>query len=71
MNKDSFEFIVYILHACSDKWARLPSAVYKKLSESNCINQFLIPHYDILHTQGTQFVVNDIEDYLAARGIKI
>ena len=71
MDKDSFEFVIYILHACANKWSQLPSAVYKKLKESNCINQLLVPYYDVLHTQGTQFVVSDVEDYLSARGIAI
>ena len=71
MNRDSFEFVVYMLHACADKWSQLPSAVYKKLKESGCIGNLLVPYYDILHTQGTAFIVSDIEDYLSARGISV
>ncbi|MBR1913141.1 MAG: DUF3791 domain-containing protein [Treponema sp.] len=71
MNKDSFEFVIYILHACSQKWNKLPSEVYKKLEDSLCIQDFLVPFYDILHTQGTQYVVADVEDYLHTRGYKI
>ena len=71
MSKDTFEFVIYMFHACEDKWSQLPSVVYKKLKDSDCINKLLIPYYDILHTQGTAFVVGDIEDYLAARGNSI
>ncbi|MBO7639831.1 MAG: DUF3791 domain-containing protein [Treponema sp.] len=71
MTKDSFEFIIYILHACAEKWSVFPSYVYKKLKESGCIDQLLIPCYDILHTQGTGYIVGDIEDYLSARGINV
>lgn len=71
MDKLAFEFVIYILHACSQKWAQLPSAVYKKLNESGCINKLLVPYYDSLHTQGTQYIVGDVEDYLFARGYKI
>ena len=71
MNQDSFEFVISILHACAQKWAELPSRVYKKLNESGCIEKLLIPYYDILHTQGTQFVVGDIEDFLSVRGYKV
>ena len=71
MSKDTFEFVIYMLHACADKWSQLPSVVYKKLKDSDCINKFLVPYYDILHTQGTALVVGDIEDYLIARGISV
>lgn len=71
MNKDSFEFVIYILHACSQKWAKLPSKVYKMLNESDCINKLLVPYYDSLHTQGTRYIIGDVEDYLTTRGYKI
>ena len=71
MNKDIFEFVIYMLHACADKWSQLPSVVYKKLKDSDCINKLLVPYYDILHTQGTAFVVGDIEDYLTAIGMTV
>lgn len=43
----------------------------KKLKDSDCINKLLVQYYDILHSQGTAFVVGDIEDYLAARGVSV
>ena len=56
MIQDSFEFVVYMIHACANKWNQLPSAVYKKLRDSGCIQKFLVPNYEIMHTQGTDFV---------------
>ena len=71
MNKESFSFVVYMIHACANKWDMLPSIVYQKLQSVGCIDHYLVPHYEILHTQGTDFVVNDIEEYLEVRGITI
>ena len=59
MNKDSMEFVVYLIHACADRWHMTPKQVY------------LIPHYDILHTQGSGYLVDDIQKYLAVRGVSI
>ena len=67
MDKDVFEFVVYMIHACSGKWEQSPSAVYKRLKDSDCIDRFLVPHYEILHTQGTDYIVGDIEEYLESR----
>lgn len=71
MIQESFEFVVYIIHACANKWHRLPSAVYKVLKDSECIQKFLIPNYDIIHTQSTDFVVSDIEEFLKVRKVAI
>jgi len=69
MHKNSFSFLVYIIHACADRWGISPSRVYHALKESGCLNQYLIPNYDILHTQSTGFVVQDVEEYLKDREV--
>ena len=43
----------------------------RKLEEAGCIKGYLIPHYDILHTQGSGYLVDDIQKYLAVRGVSI
>lgn len=71
MDKESFSFVVYMIHACASKWDMLPSEVYCKLQGTGCIEQYLVPHYEILHTQGTEYIVDDIKEYLKLRGVGI
>ena len=71
MDLDSFEFVIYIIHACANKWKISPPKVYKKLQSINCITDYLAKYYDILHTQSSDFVVNDIEAILKNRGVDI
>lgn len=71
MNRDSFSFVVYMIHACADKWGMLPSEVYRKLQSTGCIERYLVQHYEILHTQGTGFVVEDVKEYLKIRGVEV
>ena len=49
-DKNVFEFVIYVIHACADKWNKIPSEVYKLLDSKDCINKFLVSNYDILHT---------------------
>lgn len=46
-----------------------PKEVYQKIEQEGCISKFLVPLYDILHTQSTDFVVQDIHDYMANRDV--
>ena len=67
MTQDEFEFLVYMIHACANKWDKSPTEVYNLLKEKNVLTKYLIPHYNVLHPQGTEFVVADIEEYLENR----
>lgn len=71
MNKESFAFVVYVIHACANKWKMSPSQVYHLLQSVGCIQQYLVPHYDILHTQGSNYIVDDVGEYLANRGVAV
>jgi hypothetical protein len=60
-----------MIHACANRWGKVPSDVYKLLQKTGCIDNYLVPHYDILHTQGTDYIVDDIKEYLGIRGVSI
>ena len=71
MDKNIFEFVIYIIHACADKWNMMPSEVYKLLDSNDCINEFLVLNYDVLHTQSTANTVDDLREYLNVRGVSV
>jgi len=71
MDKDTFSFVVYMIHACAAQWKQNPSEVYKNMKNTNCIKGFLTPNYEILHTQSTKYMVEDIREYLNVRGITV
>ena len=71
MTSDSMEFVVYLIHACANKWHMTPAKVYQKIEKEGCVSKYLVPFYDVLHTQGVQYLVSDIEDYLKIRGVTI
>lgn len=71
MDENSFSFVVYMIHACANRWNVAPSRVYQALKKSGCLDRYLIPCYDILHTQSTDYVVQDIEEYLEERDVPV
>lgn len=64
-------FIAYIINALANKHHISPSAIYRKLTQVNCIEKYLIPNYDTLHTLGEEYLTDDIEQYLKNRGVVI
>ena len=71
MNRDQFSFVVYMIHACANRWKVAPAEVYQARKKSACLERYLLPNYDILHTQSSAYVVRDIEEYLKAREVKV
>lgn len=41
------------------------------MKESGCLDEYLVPNYDVLHTQSTDYVVHDISEYLKNRGVAV
>lgn len=51
------------------KYGVSPSVMYHKLKSANCLEKYIIPHYDVLHTQGEDYLIQDIANYLKNRGV--
>ena len=71
MDKKSLEFTVFLIHALADAWKQPYRNVYRVLNESGALDDYIIPYYDVLHTQGKQYLVEDITGYLTDRGVAI
>ena len=58
----------HLIHELANEKNVPPSEIYRELKNSGCIDNYLVPNYDVLHTMGTQYLVNDIRNYVASRG---
>ena len=64
MSKETFSFVIYMIHICAEKWQLSPAQTYQKMSAAGCIDGYLVPHYEVLHTQGEQAILSEIDEYL-------
>ena len=64
-------FVVYLIHALSEAWKMATPNVYSILKTSGALDKYVIPFYDVLHTCGSRYLVEDITDYLMDRGYKV
>ena len=71
MDKKVLEFTVFLIHALADDWGRSCSRVYHVLNESGILDDYIVPFYDVLHTQGQQYLVEDITDFAREKGVPI
>lgn len=71
-NTDELEFAVFCIENIAIRLEKNAEDVYRALTEkSNILGDYIIPEYEILHTQSKDYIVNDIISLMAERGIKV
>ena len=69
---DELEFAIFCIENIALKLGKNAEEVYQALTEkSNILNSYIIPEYEVLHTQGKDYIVNDIISLMEDRGIKL
>lgn len=71
-NKDELEFVVFCIENTAISLGVAPEAVYNAFTEeSNILNNYIVANYDVLHTQGKDYIVNDILDVMRDEGVTV
>lgn len=72
MDKSQLEFVVFCIENIASRLKINAKQVYKALKEdSDVLEDYIIPEYDILHTQSKDYIIDDIIDVMKERGVKV
>ena len=72
MKERELEFAVYCIENIAIALGKYSGDVYRALSGNNGIlQQYIVPSYDVLHTQGKDYIVNDIIEVMSERGVSV
>ena len=69
--ENELEFSTFIFYSLSDSWNTSPAEVYKVLNSSGVLDGYIIEAYDVLHTLGKEYLVEDITELVNDRGFHI
>ncbi len=70
-NKDELEFVIFCIENVAAYLNKDSRLVYQALNKSGIINQYIVPVYEALHSQGKEYIVNDIIDIMKERGVEV
>lgn len=70
-NSEKLEFAVFCIENTALYLKADAVTVYEKLKSTGILEDYIVSEYDILHTQGKDYIINDILDVLKERGIEI
>jgi len=70
MNKQELDFAVFCIESVAEYLDMNGAEIYKLLTEkNNMLDDYIIFGYDALHTQGKEYIVNDIIEYMKKQGV--
>ena len=69
--KKELSFSIFMLYSLADKWKMSPAKVYKILNSTGILDNYIIKCYDVLHTQGKEYLVEDITDYVREKEVNV
>ena len=71
-NTKELEFAVFCIENIAAELNVTAERVYKAVAEnSDILNGYIIPGYEVLHSQGKNYIVNDIIEVIKERGVEI
>ncbi len=71
LGKKELTFVVFILHALGQHWNMTTPEVYDILNSTGILDDYIIKCYDVLHTLGKEYLVEDITEFVREKGIDV
>lgn len=71
-NRKELEFVIFCVENTAIRLGVSAEKVYEVLTaESDILNKYIVPSYDVLHTQDKNYIIDDILDVMKERGVSV
>lgn len=71
-NSRELEFAVFCIENVAANLGVDAELVYKAFTEkSDILNGYIVPEYEVLHTQSRDYIVNGLVDVMKERGVEV
>jgi hypothetical protein len=69
MDKNTLGFVTLCISCLSRRLNLSKTEVYHRLKSSGILYEYIVPSYDVLHTFSTDYVMDDLTDYMKEKGV--
>ena len=71
-NSSELEFVVFCIENVAAKLGMDAERVYQAFAEkSDILSGYIVPEYEVLHTQSREYIVDDLLDVMKERNVEI
>jgi hypothetical protein len=71
MTFEQLNFVTYCVGNLSERLGKSAADVFSMLRSTGVLNDYILPAYDVLHTFGKEYIINDLIDCLKSKGAAI
>jgi hypothetical protein len=65
------DFSVFLIRKLAEKWRTSTPETYKILTDTKIMDDYILKCYDTLHTMGTEYLVEDVTEFVHEKGVVI
>ena len=66
------EFVIFCIENLAAKTGMDPREIYRLLAEqTDLLTGYILPCYEVLHTQGKEYILEDLLEVLQEKGVTI
>ena len=71
-NSNELEFVVFCIESVAAKLGVEAERVYQAFAEqSDILHGYIVPEYEVLHTQSREYIVDDLLDVMKEMEVKV
>ncbi|MGN0299684.1 MAG: DUF3791 domain-containing protein [Lachnospiraceae bacterium] len=71
-NSKELEFVIFCIESIAERLGVDAERIYDALTEkSDILNGYIVPEYEMLHTQSKEYIVDDIIEFMKERGVEV
>ena len=68
-SQEELEFVIFCIESVAAKLNQDAEEVYDLLAKkTNILNEYIVPEFEMLHTQSKEYIVNELLEVLRERG---
>lgn len=71
-NSSELEFAIFCIESVAIKLGVDAEQVYKAFTQkSDILNGYIVPEYEVLHTQSRDYIVDELLDVMKEKGVEV
>ncbi len=69
MDNKTLKFVTWLISKLSEHLNMPQGEVFQRLYRSGILYNYIVPSYDVLHTFGSRYLMEDITDFMREEGV--
>lgn len=67
----ALDFVVFLLNRLARLWGKTTPDTYEILKRSGALGDYILPNWEVLHSEGTEALLDDVTGYVRSRGVAL